>query len=107
MSDSVIPESIEKIHSALLTSYADGFGVNNAGTDSLPRRAEVIGVTEKLLELIFPGFDRETAGMDSFKLLKNILAEKKLLIFCQIHQCLQKHLKQQFTASTKKMITYI
>ncbi len=75
MSDPEISKSIENIHSALLSSYADGFGVNNAGTDSLPRRAEVIGVAEKLLELIFPGFDRETAGMDSFKLLKNILAE--------------------------------
>ena len=51
-------EALEAIDRELQASYADGFGVNDAGEDSLPRRSEVIGVTEKLLEFIFPGFDR-------------------------------------------------
>lgn len=51
-------QALSAIHENLLQSYADGFGVNDAGGDSLPRRSEVVAVTEKLLELIFPGFDR-------------------------------------------------
>ena len=37
--------------------YSDGFGVNHLDGDNLPRRSEVIAITEKLLEVIFPGFD--------------------------------------------------
>lgn len=51
-------QALNAIHENLFQSYADGFGVNDAGGDSLPRRSEVVAVTEKLLELIFPGFDR-------------------------------------------------
>ena len=71
MPDSIPPRTIEQIHSELVSSYADGFGVNNAGTDSLPRRTEVISITEKLLELLFPGFDREIGNTDTSDLLKN------------------------------------
>ena len=50
--------ALDGINKDLLASYADGFGVNDACGDSLPRRSEVVAVTEKLLELIFPGFER-------------------------------------------------
>ena len=49
---------LSAVSAALQESYADGFGVNHAGSDSLPSREEIITVTAKLLELIFPGFDR-------------------------------------------------
>ena len=51
-------QALASVHDDLQQSYSDGFGVNDAGGDSLPRRSEVVAVTEKLLELIFPGFDR-------------------------------------------------
>jgi len=61
---------LSAINSELQQSYRDGFGVNPAGADSLPRREEVISVTEKLLELIFPGFDR-AAGYPGTEVLLN------------------------------------
>ena len=33
-------------------SYEDGFGVNYTNKDNLPRRSEVVSVTDKLLELL-------------------------------------------------------
>ena len=51
-------EALEAVNRELQSSYADGLGVNDAGEDSLPRRSEVIAITEKLLEFIFPGFDK-------------------------------------------------
>ena len=36
--------ALNAIHDELQKSYADGFGVNDAGGDSLPRRSEVIAV---------------------------------------------------------------
>ena len=50
--------ALDAINKKLLASYEDAFGVNDACGDSLPRRSEVVAVTEKLLELIFPGFER-------------------------------------------------
>lgn len=50
--------ALDVINQELLASYADGFGVNDACGDSLPCRSEVVAITEKLLELIFPGFER-------------------------------------------------
>ena len=38
-------------------TYRDGFGVNHLDGVNLPRRAEIVEITEKLLEVIFPGFD--------------------------------------------------
>ena len=46
----------------LTRSYEDGFGVNYTNRDHLPRRSEVVSVTDKLLELLFPGFDQRFRG---------------------------------------------
>ena len=43
-------------------SYEGGFGVNYTRRDNLPRRSEVISMTEHLLELLFPGFDQRFRG---------------------------------------------
>ncbi|MBE6356050.1 MAG: serine acetyltransferase [Lentisphaerae bacterium] len=67
--------AIEGIHQDLMVSYADGFGVNDAGGDSLPRRSEVISITEKLLELIFPGFDRAGTYPSALVLLGDCVRE--------------------------------
>ena len=67
--------AIDAIHNELQASYADGFGVNEAGSDSLPRRSEVIAITEKLLELIFPGFDRAGTYPSALVLLGDCVRE--------------------------------
>ena len=41
----------------LEAGYADGIGVNPDSKDKLPRRDELIELTEKLLEVLFPGFN--------------------------------------------------
>lgn len=46
----------------LSRSYQNSFGVNYTNRDHLPRRSEVIRVTDKLLELLFPGFDQRFRG---------------------------------------------
>lgn len=51
-------EALDKITSALNQSYSGDFGINHAEDDAMPSRAEVVDVTERLLELLFPGFDR-------------------------------------------------
>ena len=62
-------------------SYKDGFGVNHLDGVNLPRRAEIVAITEKLLEVIFPGFDgrrqgrREMVSHDVGELLKEIYSE--------------------------------
>ncbi|MCQ2379006.1 MAG: serine O-acetyltransferase [Victivallaceae bacterium] len=48
----------EKLASELEKTYADGVGVNPGGFEEMPRRSEVIALTEKLLELLYPGFIR-------------------------------------------------
>ena len=55
---------IAAIVGKLEESYADRIGVNLSGEEMIPRRDEIISVTEKLLEIIFPGYQRkfETAG---------------------------------------------
>ena len=67
--------AVDAVNEKLQKSYADGFGVNDAGGDSLPRRSEVIAVTEKLLELIFPGFDRAGTYPSSRVLLGDCMRE--------------------------------
>ena len=66
---------LEAVGAALQTSYADGFGVNRSGSDSLPSREEVVTVTAKLLELIFPGFDRSGTYPGPAVLLSEVLRE--------------------------------
>ena len=67
--------ALDLVHRSLQQSYADGFGVNEAGSDSLPRRSEVIAITEKLLELIFPGFDRAGTYPSALVLLGDCMRE--------------------------------
>ena len=44
---------LKEIAGLIEETYADGVGINPVEGDNLPRRAEVIDVTEKLFELIF------------------------------------------------------
>lgn len=66
---------IQSIASGLCCSYADGKGINDAEKKHLPHRAEVVELTELLLELIFPGFGGQrrffssSAEKDTFELL--------------------------------------
>ena len=53
---------LQQLRSDLQKSYADNFGINRVDGDNLPRRDEIIGITEKLLDIIFPGFDLRFAG---------------------------------------------
>ncbi|MDR0931488.1 MAG: hypothetical protein LBM70_00490 [Victivallales bacterium] len=59
-------------------TYKDGFGVNHLDGVNLPRRAEIVAITENLLEVIFPGFDgrcqghKEMIAHDIGELLKEI-----------------------------------
>ena len=55
-------QKLSLITEEISRSYADRFGVNYTNRDNLPRRSEVISVTDKLLELLFPGFDQRFRG---------------------------------------------
>ena len=61
--------------SRLEASYSDNIGVNLTGEDMIPRRDEIISVTEKLLELIFPGYQRSIEGSGTLALLLEIQHE--------------------------------
>ena len=63
---------LKEIASKIASTYEDGIGVNPVEGENLPRRAEVIEVTEKLLELIFPGFDRHAGTPNTVALLAEI-----------------------------------
>ncbi|MBQ8754452.1 MAG: serine acetyltransferase [Lentisphaeria bacterium] len=60
--NSEIQNALGQLRSALQESYADHFGVNRIDGDNLPRRDEIINITEKLLDIIFPGFDCRFTG---------------------------------------------
>ena len=55
-------QRLSQITEDLSRSYADCFGVNYTNRENLPRRSEVISITDKLLELLFPGFDQRFRG---------------------------------------------
>ena len=55
-------KKIALVAGELSRSYEDRFGVNYTNRDNLPRRSEIVSVTEKLLELLFPGFDQRFRG---------------------------------------------
>ncbi len=67
----------------LRRTYADGIGVNPDNEDSFPRRSEVIDLTEKLLELIFPGFDRAGNGLPSTEALLAEVYDKLIDQICR------------------------
>lgn len=72
---------LEAIAGRIGASYKDGFGVNHLDGVNLPRRSEIVAITEKLLDVIFPGFDgrrmgrSEMLGHDVAELLKEIYSE--------------------------------
>ena len=76
--------ALDDIADALQKSYADGIGVNPDNDESFPRRDEVIEVTEKLLELIFPGFDRASCGAPSTEALLREVYDKLVEQICRV-----------------------
>ena len=76
--------ALDDIAGALQESYADGVGVNPDNDESFPRRDEVIEVTEKLLELIFPGFDRASCGVLSTEALLREVYDKLVEQICRV-----------------------
>ena len=66
---------ISAIVSRLEESYSDNIGVNLTGEDMIPRRDEIISVTEKLLELIFPGYQRSFESSGTAALLLDVQSE--------------------------------
>lgn len=76
--------ALDDIAGALQQSYEDGIGVNPDNDESFPRRDEVIDVTEKLLELIFPGFDRASCGTPSTEALLREVYDKLVDQICRV-----------------------
>ena len=68
-------EALDRISQALTVSYESNIGVNDAADDTMPCRAEVIEVTEQLLEVLFPGFERAGSYPSTRVLLGDILRE--------------------------------
>ena len=66
---------ISSIVEKLEASYSDHIGVNLTGEDMIPRRDEIIAVTEKLLEIIFPGYQRSFVGAGVAALLLEVQSE--------------------------------
>lgn len=66
-------ENLDRISQALSASYEKSFGINDAADDTMPCRAEVIDVTERLLEVLFPGFERAGSYPSTRVLLGDIL----------------------------------
>ena len=50
---------LDQLTNALCENYSNGFGVNLEEGANLPRRKDILSVTAKLEELLFPGFDGE------------------------------------------------
>ena len=50
---------LDQLTNALCENYSNGFGVNLEEGANLPRRNDILSVTAKLEELLFPGFDGE------------------------------------------------
>lgn len=65
---------IAAIAEKVLATYADGTGVNPPSGESLPSRSEVIAVTERMLSVLFPGFDRPEVGCNPMAALAAIHA---------------------------------
>ena len=58
-------QSLDELVKKIDATYDDGVGVNFSDGEALPRRSEVVAVTEKLLELIFPGYDNRKRRRNS------------------------------------------
>ena len=66
---------IASIVEKLEATYSDNIGVNLSGDDMIPRRDEIISVTEKLLEIIFPGYQRSFESAGTAALLLEVQSE--------------------------------
>ena len=81
MSDKPVNDQVfEKIASELDQTYSDGIGVNRNTSDNLPRITEIIDMTDKLLALIFPGFEKLRDERPTAEVLKELHAELTGLI---------------------------
>ena len=77
-------DKLSGITAKITGSYAAGFGVNYTKRDNLPRRSEIIAVTEHLLELLFPGFDQRFRGeVDTEELVELCFSELSSQ-FCRV-----------------------
>jgi serine O-acetyltransferase len=71
----------------LSRSYEDRFGVNYTNRDNLPRRSEIVSVTDKLLELLFPGFDQRFRGeVDTEEMVECCFSELASQICRALHR---------------------
>ncbi len=50
---------LNRLTEAINQTYVDMVGVNHIDGGNLPHRSEIVGSLEKILEVIFPGFDRK------------------------------------------------
>ena len=87
-------DDLDRLTGALCASYQSGFGVNVEEGANLPRRSEILSVTAKLEELLFPGFDGEeryrleTISYSAAKLLESLYAELgNLTVRCFCYMC--------------------
>ena len=76
-------QRLSQITEELSCSYADRFGVNYTNRENLPRRSEVISITDKLLELLFPGFDQKFRGEVDTEELVGICFEELASQICR------------------------
>ncbi|MBE6367432.1 MAG: serine acetyltransferase [Lentisphaerae bacterium] len=89
---------LDALTAELSQSYADGFGVNVEEGANLPRRREILSVTGKLEELLFPGFDGEerfrldTVSYHTGKLIDAVYSELcNLTVRCFCYMCKKQH----------------
>lgn len=66
-------DALDRISQALAASYEKDLGINDAADDTMPCREEVIDVTERLLEVLFPGFERAGSYPSTRILLGDVL----------------------------------
>jgi len=80
-------QKLSLITESLSRSYDDRFGVNYTNKDNLPRRSEIVSVTEKLLELLFPGFDQRFRGeVDTEEIVELCFSELTSQICRALHR---------------------
>ena len=80
-------QKLALVTESLTSSYEDRFGVNYTNKDNLPRRSEIVSVTEKLLELLFPGFDQRFRGeVDTEEMVEHCFSELTSQICRALHR---------------------
>ena len=80
-------QKLASVTEQLTRSYEDRFGVNYTNRDNLPRRSEIVSVTDKLLELLFPGFDQRFRGeVDTEEMVECCFSELASQICRALHR---------------------